>query len=171
MPDPMNPEFTAQNPIVAAAERIRSRRAIEGVIDASGPDAASYDDAESALAAFAQNLAAGCRRLNAILGERGGVKLIRLARPLRLRVRFGEQRISLDLDEPHQLVRIAGLGLDGDYQFVPGAQVPALINVSIVSTEAGYGDALTASSILKLVAQDAELPRPSHLNDPGPLQF
>ena len=112
----------------------------------------------------------GAKRLESILG-RGAVKIVRLEKPLRVRVRFGEQRVSLDLDEVHQLVRITGLDLDGEYQFDTSASVPALINISKISTEAGYGDALTASSLLKSIAQDAELPRPSHLDRSGPLQL
>lgn len=174
MTDPMNPEFTKQNPIVAAAERIRARRELGKVIgDEPGGQTFDAQDAESSLRAFYDRLVVGAKRLNAILGERNGVKLMRLERPLRLRIRFRDLRLSLDLDDINQLVRIGGLGLDGDYQFVPGSDVPALINISIVSTEAGYGDALTASSLLKQISQDAELPRPSHLDSAssGPLQF
>jgi len=171
MSDPMKPEFTAQNPIVAAAERIRARRDLGAAIDADAAGSAVFDDAESGLRAFADRIRAGCVRINAILGERNGVKLVTLEKPLRLRVRFADKRVSLDLDDVNQLVRISGLGLDGEYQFVPGAEAPALINVSIVSTEAGYGEALTASSLLKLIAEDAELPRPTHLQGDGPLKF
>jgi len=49
--------------------------------------------------------------------------------------------------------------------------VPALINLSKLSTEAGYGVPLTPSALLKVIAQDAELPRPAHLDEPGPLRF
>ena len=85
-------------------------------------------------------------------------------------MRFGEQRVSLDLETVHQLVQVTGRGLDGEYQFdMAASHVPALINISKISTEAGYGEALTASSLLKLIAQDAELPRPSHLDGSGPL--
>ena len=174
MADPMKPEFTSQNPIVAAAERIRARRELGKVIG-DEPSGQTFDaqDAESALRAFYDRLVVGAKRLNAILGERNGVKLMRLERPLRLRVRFRDLRVALDLDDVNQLVRIGGIKMDGEYQFVPGADVPALINVSIVSTEAGYGDALTASALLKQLSQDAELPRPAHLDSPssGPLQF
>ena len=111
------------------------------------------------------------KRLNAILGERNGVKFVRLEKPPRLRLRFGDKRVGLDLDEVHQLVRVQGLDLDGEWQFDPDAQVPSLINLSKISTEAGYGDALTASSFVKRIAQDAELPRPPHLSGPGPLSF
>jgi hypothetical protein len=169
MADPMKPEFTAQNPIVAAAEKIRARRTIDTAADGDGEARREFDDAESGLRAFAKSLADGMVRINAIVGERDGLKLVRLEKPLRLRIRFKEKRIALDLDEMHQLVRIAGQGFDGEYQFVPNADVPALINVSIVSTESGYGDALTASSLLKRIAQDAELPRPSHLDRQGPI--
>ncbi len=169
MADPMKPEFTAQNPIVAAAERIRARRTIEAAADGESGARRDFDDAESGLRAFATSLADGIVRINAIVGERNGIRLIRLEKPFRLRIRFGEKRISLDLDDVHQLVRIGGEGFDGEYQFVPSAAVPALINVSIVSTEAGYGEALTASSLLKKIAQDAELPRPSHLDRSGPI--
>ncbi|HKU80725.1 MAG TPA: hypothetical protein VJP76_01045 [Candidatus Tumulicola sp.] len=169
----MDPEFTGQNPIVAAAERIRARRHIGQAIDeATGePAAAGTDDAAASLRRFAERLAAGCKRLNAIVGDRNGAKLVVLERPLRIRIRMGERRIRLDLDEAHQLVRIAGLELDGEYQFDPAAGLPALINLSKISTEAGYGERLTASSLLKLLASEAELPPPEHLRGPGPLSF
>jgi hypothetical protein len=171
MPDPFEEDFTAQNPIVAAAMRIRARREIEHAVDASQGAAVAYEDAESAFAAFGQLLQAGAKRLNSILGERNGVKYVRLERPPRLRLRFDEKRVSLDLDEVHQLVRISGLGFDGEWQFEPEAPVPSLINLSKISTEAGYGEALTPSSLLKTIAQDAELPRPPHLDGSGPLSF
>jgi predicted xylose isomerase-like sugar epimerase len=171
MADPLEPEFTAQNPIVAAASKLRARREIERAIDAGdGNSERTPEDAEESLALFHARLLEGAKRLESILGK-GTVKIIRLEKPLRLRVRFGEHRVSLDLDDVHQLVRIAGLGLDGEYQFEPNAATPALINLSKLSTEAGYGEALTASSLLKLIAQDAELPRPSHLSGRGPLQL
>jgi len=157
MPNPFDEEFTQQNPIVAAATRIRARREIERVASASDSGPVPFEDAEQALSAFGDRLAAGCKRLNAILGDRTGVKLVRLLRPLRLRVRFQDKRVSLDLDEVQQLVRIGGLGLDGEWQFDPGAEAPSLVNLSKISTEAGYGEALTASSLLQLVARDAEL--------------
>lgn len=146
MADPMKPEFTAQNPIVEAATRLRARRDIGRAIDA-GDDASQAigEDAEASLRLFVQRLLDGAKRLESILG-RGAVKIVRLEKPLRVRVRFGEQRVSLDLDDVHQLVRVTGAELDGEYQFDPSASVPALINVSKISTEAGYGDALTASS-------------------------
>lgn len=171
MPDPFEEEFTQQNPIVAAAMRIRARREIEGLIDASGADASSFEDAESAFVAFGDQLQSGTKRLNAILGERTGVKFVRMPKPPRLRLRFGEKRIGLDLDEVHQLVRVTGLDLDGEWQFDPDAQVPSLINLSMISTDEGYGERLTPSSLLKAIAADAELPRPPHLSGPGPLQF
>lgn len=170
MADPMKPEFTAQNPIVEAATRLRARRELGKAIDAgsSGGAAPVAEDAEEALALFHRRLQDGAKRLNAILGS-GAVKVVRLERPLRVRVRFGEQRVSLDLEPVQQLVQVTGLGLDGEYQFDLSSPVPALINISKISTEAGYGEALTASSLLKLIAQDAELPRPSHLGGSGPL--
>ena len=161
MPDPFDESFTGQNPIVAAATRIRARREIDRAVDAIGDRAVPFEDAESAFAAFGAQLAAGAKRLNAIVGERTGVKFIRIERPARLRLRFGEKRVSLDLDEVHQLVRISGLGLDGEWQFNPDAAVPSLINLSKISTEAGYGDALTPSSLLREIAKDAELPPPA----------
>jgi hypothetical protein len=173
MPDPMDPEFTGQNPIVAAATRIRARREIEKAIDAGGNpvDMRKPEDAEESLRLFYDQLVMGCKRLNAILGERNGVKLIRLERPLRVRLRFREERVSLELDDVHQLVRTSGHGLDGEYQFDPEATVPALINLSKISTEEGYGERLTPSSLLKSIASGAELPLPGHLSGPGPLQF
>lgn len=165
----MKPEFTSQNPIVAAAERIRARRAVADAADGGEGAPATFDDAETGLRALATSLAEGIVRINAVVGERDGVRLVRLEKPLRLRLRFREKRIVFDLDDPQQLVRVAGCGFDGAYQFVPDSAVPALINVSIVSTEAGYGEALTASSFLKTIARDAELPRPSHLDRSGPI--
>jgi hypothetical protein len=154
MADPLDPEFTAQNPIVAAATKIRARRELARVIDAAGADVGRRkpEDAEESLRLLAEHIAAGSKRLNAIVGERSGAKLVVLERPLRLRLRFRGERISLDLDDLNQLVRIKGFGLDGDYQFDPAAEVPALINLSKISTEAGYGERLTASSLLKLLA-------------------
>ena len=171
MADPMKPEFTAQNPIVEAASRMRARRELEKVIDA-GDDATAHapDDAEASLRAFTRNLNDGAKRLNSILGP-NAVRVVVLEKPLRIRVRFGDKRIALQLDEVQQLVRITGMGQDGEYQFDSGAAVPALINLSKLSTDAGYGEALTASSLLKQIAQDAELPRPSHLDRSGPLQL
>jgi len=170
MADPMKPEFTAQNPIVEAATKLRARRDIGRAIDGTGeaPTEAVPDDAEASLKLFHRRLLDGAKRLESILGK-GAVKIVRLEKPLRLRVRFGEKRVGLDLDDLHQLVRVSGADLDGEYQFDSSASVPALINISKISTEAGYGEALTASSLLKLLAQDAELPRPSHLDGSGPL--
>jgi hypothetical protein len=171
MPDPFDDEFTKQNPIVAAAMRIRARKEIDRALDAGADRPVAFEDAESAFGVFGAQLQMGTKRLNSILGERAGVKFIRLEKPPRLRLRFGDKRVSLDLDEVHQLVRVTGLGLEGEWQFDPDAQVPSLINLSKISTEADYGQALTPSSLLKQIAQDAELPRPPHLNGPGPLSF
>lgn len=171
MPDPFDEEFTAQNPIVAAAMRIRARREIERAVDQPEGASIAYEDAETAFAAFGKLLQTGAKRLNSILGERNGVKFVRLERPPRLRLRFADKRVSLDLDEVEQLVRISGLDLDGEWQFEPEAPVPSLVNVSKISTEQGYGEALTPSSLLKAIAQDAELPRPPHLDGSGPLNF
>ncbi len=171
MADPMKPEFTAQNPIVEAATRLRARRDVGRAIDAGDDGSQGIgEDAEASLRLFVRRLLDVAKRLDSILGK-GAVKIVRLEKPLRVRVRFGEKRVSLDLDDVHQLVRVTGADLDGEYQFDPSAAVPALINVSKISTEAGYGEALTASSLLKLIAQDAELPRPSHLDGSGPLQL
>jgi hypothetical protein len=163
--DDLNP-----NPIVAAAMRIRARRDIGAAIDSAVPLPAKhrYEDAEEALDAFAKSLQTGVRRLNSILGK-SGVKFIRLEKPLRIRLRFGEHRVSLDLDEVQQLVRIEGLEISGEYAFDPDSHVPAFTNLSKISTESGYGAALTPTGLLKLVAKDAELPRPAHLDGPGPI--
>lgn len=171
MPDPFDEEFTAQNPIVAAASRIRARREIERALSQPDSGQGGFDDAESAFQAFGDLLQAGTKRLNAILGERNGVKFIHLRKPPRLSLRFAQKRVSLDLDEIHQLVRVQGLDLDGEWQFEPSAAVPSLVNLSKVSTETGYGQALTPSSLLQQIAQDAELPRPPHLEGSGPLSF
>jgi len=169
MADPMKPEFTAQNPIVEAAERLRARRQIEGAIDASSDaGAAQPQDAEESMAALHQRLLEGAKRLGSILGA-GAIKIIRLERPRRLRIRFGERRIALDLDPVQQLVRVSGCDIDGEYQFDLKSGAPALHDVSRVSTQAN--PPLTASSLLKLIAKDAELPRPAHLDASGPLQL
>ena len=161
-----------ENPIVAMANKIRARRTVEGAIEDStaSPARGQGEDAAAQLSAFGDALQAGIKRLNAILGKRG-VLFVRLERPLRLRVRFGDKRVGLDLDEARQLVVVSGEHLDGEYQFDTGAGVPALINLSKLSTEAGYGEALTSSSLLKHIASDAELPRPPHLDSPGPMRF
>ena len=168
MDNPENP-----NPIVAMAMRIRARKEIESALDSIPARSGASEleaDAAAALGAFAEALRIATKRLNSILGK-NGVTFVRLERPLRLRVRFGEKRISLDLDAARQLVIVRGEGLEGEYQFDPGAPAPTLINLSQLSTEAGYGEPLTASGVLKTLARDAELPRPAHLEGPGPLGF
>ncbi|HEY3675317.1 MAG TPA: hypothetical protein VGK84_04950, partial [Candidatus Tumulicola sp.] len=153
MADPMKPEFTAVNPIVAAATRIRARREIERAAETEATgETRPPEDAEESMQLLAAHLANGCKRVNAILGVRSGVKLIRLEHPSRIRLRFGDERVALDLDEVAQLVNVRGLDLDGDYQFDLSSAVPALINLSKISTEAGYGEPLTASSLLRQIA-------------------
>ena len=163
-----------QNPIVALASRIRARRDLGAAIDSAAAEAPVApppgDDAEASFAALADVLAAATRRLNSILGK-NGVTYVRLEKPLRLRLRFREHRIRLDLDRERQLVIIAGAELDGEYQFDTASTTPALINLSKLSTEAGYGVAVTGSSLLKTIAADAELPRPAQWDAAGPLQF
>jgi len=161
-----------QNPIVAMAMKLRARRDLGAAIDSATNDAPPLDagDADASFAALADALAIGTKRLNSILGK-AGVTFVRLEKPLRLRLRFGGRRIALDLDRERQLVLVTGIDLDGQYQFDPSANVPALINLSKLSTEDGYGEALTAATLLKTIAQDAELPRPAHLDAPGPMRF
>ena len=161
-----------QNPIVAMAEKIRARRDLGAAIDSATADAAAPrgDDAAARFAALSDVLAVGVKRLNSILGARTGVTFVRLENPPRVRLRFREQRIALDLDAARQLVVVSGGGLDGEYQFV-GADAPALMNLSKFSTDEGYRDALTGSDFLKTVAADAQLPRPAHLDEPGPMRF
>lgn len=163
-----------QNPIVAMAERIRARRDLGAAIDSATGNAPApavrADDAEGRLAELAEVLAVGTKRLNTILGKRTGVTLVRLENPLRLRLRFRDKRIALDLDAARQLVLIAGGGFDGEYQFIDDV-VPALMNLSHLSTEEGYRDPLTGSRLLKEIAADAELPRPAHLDESGPMRF
>ncbi len=159
------------NPIVALAQRLRARQDIERAIDSATPAVEPRtSDVRSQLDAFALALAVGVKRLNSILGK-GGVTFVRLEKPLRVRLRFREKRVSLDLDEARQLVIVAGGGVGGEYQFDPSADPPALINLSQLSTEPGYGVALTPNLLLKKVAEDAELPRPAGLDGLGPLQF
>ena len=161
-----------QNPIVAMAQKLRARRDLGAAIDSATADAPAPrgDDAESRFAALATVLATGTKRLNAILGARSGVTLVRLENPPRLRLRFRDKRVALDLDAVRQLVIVTGGGLDGEYQFID-ADVPALMNLSKFSTDAGYRDALTGSALLKQISADAELPRPAHLDNSGPLNF
>ncbi|HMD02776.1 MAG TPA: hypothetical protein VKG44_07395 [Candidatus Baltobacteraceae bacterium] len=165
--EPLNP-----NPIVALAMRLRARHDIAAAVDSATPVEAAADaaDAGARLEAFGRALQTGARRLNAILGKQG-MTFVRLEKPLRVRLRFGEKRIAFDLDAERQLVIVRGCELDGEYQFDAGASQPALINLSKLSTEAGYGEALTPAAVLKAVAQEAELPRPAHLDGPGPLTF
>jgi hypothetical protein len=154
------------------AMRIKARRDVAGAIDSATPagERAADADAAAALDAFAQALNTGARRLNSILGK-NGVTFVRLEKPLRVRLRFRDKRVALDLDDARQLVVVRGLELDGEYQFDAGSEVPALINLSKLSTEAGYGVALTPTTLLKTIAQDAQLPRPAHLDEPGPMRF
>jgi hypothetical protein len=161
-----------ENPIVAMAQRLRARRDLGAAIESATGDAPAPrgDDAEARFEALAVALATGVKRLNAILGARSGVTFVRLERPPRLRLRFREHRIALDLDAGRQLVLVSGDGLDGEYQFLDSA-TPALMNLSKFSTDAGYRDAVTASELLKTIAADAELPRPPHLDGSGPLSF
>lgn len=158
------------NPIVAAAMRIRARQDIGKAIDSAVPGGTKhrYEDAEEALNAFAQNLQIGARRLNSIIGK-SSLKFIRLENPLRIRLRFSDLRVAMDLDEVQQLVRITGLGLDGEYSFDPDSELPSFTNLSKISTESGYGDRLIPSQVLKLITKDAALPRPAHLDGPGPI--
>ena len=151
-----------QNPIVAMAEKIRARRELGAAIDSATADAAAPrgDDAGDRFAALGEVLAVGTKRLNAILGKRTGVTLVRLENPPRL----------LDLDTVRQLVVVSGAGLDGEYQFLD-SPTPALMNLSKFSTDEGYRDAVTGSGLLKIVAEDAQLPRPAHLDEPGPMRF
>jgi hypothetical protein len=153
------------------ATKIRARRDLGAAIDsATAESGRGGDDDESRFAALAGVLAVGAKRLNSILGK-NGVTFVRIENPLRLRLRFGPKRVSLDFDRERQLVILAGLGLDGEYQFDTASETPALINLSMLSTEAGYGEPLTGSALLKAIAADAELPRPAHLDAPGPMRF
>jgi hypothetical protein len=163
------------NPIVALAQRIRARQDVEAAIDSALPEGCAADtsdtsDAAGSLAAFAEAVQLGARRLNSILGK-DGLTFVRLEQPLRVRLRFRGKRVALDLDEARQLVVVTGAGLEGDYQFDANAGTPSLINLSKLSTEPGYGEPLTPTLLLKTLAKDAELPRPSHLDGLGPLQF
>lgn len=161
-----------ENPIVAMATKLRARRDLAAAIDSATAGAAAPrgDDAAARFAALAGVLATGTKRLNTILGAHTGVTLVRLENPLRLRLRFRDRRIALDLDAARQLVVVAGAGLDGEYQFVEG-DVPALLNLSKFSTDEGYRDVLTGSQLLKTISADAQLPRPAHLDEPGPMRF
>ena len=87
------------------------------------------------------------------------MQYVRLENPLRIRLRFQEKRIAMSVNEPQQLIIVKGLDLDGEYQFDAGSSVPALINLSKLSTDEGYREALTPNVVLKAIAVDAELPR------------
>ena len=114
VPNPMEPEFTGQNPIVEAATRMRAKRELAKVIESGDDDARveKPEDAEESLRLFAKRLADAAKRLNSILGP-NAVRLVTLERPLRLRMHFVEKRVVLELDDVQQLVRITGLDLDG----------------------------------------------------------
>jgi len=161
-----------QNPIVAMAEKIRARRDLGAAIDSAtgNVETPPGDDAAGRFAALAATLAVGTKRLNSILGTRTGVTLVTLEKPPRIRLRFRDKRIALDLDEPRQLVIVTGGGLEGEYQFIDG-ETPALMNLSKFSTDAGYRDALTGSELLKTISDGAQIPRPAHLDEPGPMRF
>jgi hypothetical protein len=165
-------EHENPNPIVAMAMKLRARRDLGAAIDSATADPAPRrgDDAASRFGALAEVLALGTKRLNSILGKSGGVTFVRLENPPRLRLRFRDKRVALDLDEARQLVLVSGAELDGEYQFVE-SDVPALMNLSKFSTDAGYRDALTGSELLKTISADAQLPRPAHLDEPGPMRF
>jgi hypothetical protein len=169
---PESDEPLNSNPIVAMAMKIRARKDIAGAIDSATPPAGAPPgaDAAASLAAFGEALAVGARRLNSILGK-NAMTFVRLEQPLRIRLRFEDKRATFDLDEAQQLVRVRGLDLDGEYQFDATSDPPGLINLSILSTDPGYGDALTPNVLLKRIAQDAELPRPAHLDGLGPIQL
>ncbi|MBV8601233.1 MAG: hypothetical protein JO359_06685 [Candidatus Eremiobacteraeota bacterium] len=167
-----------ENPIVALANRLRSRRELDAAIDAA-IDAATASEGgvadpgalstESRLRAFGDDLQRGIKLLGSILGPRA-VTFVRLEKPLRIRLRFRDERVALDVDAARELVVVSGLTLDGEYQFDTGAATPSLLNLSKLSTEEGYREPLTPSSLLKRLAQDAELPPPSS-PDAGPLTF
>jgi hypothetical protein len=160
---------TNPNPIVAMAMKIRARKDIGAAIDSATPQSTAPEgDATASLAAFAEALSVGARRLNAILGK-DGLTFVRLEKPLRVRLRFREKRVSLDVDAARELVLVRGLGLDGDYQFAADGGPPSLINLSHLSTEAGYGEKLTPNALLKTITEDAALPRPPHLDGLGPI--
>ncbi len=171
-PTSMDDSKPQQNPIVAMAQRLRARRDLGAAIDSAtaGVAPGTASDAEANLRGLGDVLTTGAKRLNAILGARTGVTIVKLEKPLRIRLRFRDKRIALDLDERRQLVLVSGAGLDGEYQFVDG-EVPSLLNLSHLSTEEGYRDPLTGSKLLKTIAEDAELPRPAHLDEAGPMRF
>jgi hypothetical protein len=157
---------------VELAIKLRTRRDIENAVDNAMPANAPPQgaDAQQTLIAFGEALRIGAKRLNAIL-HKDGVTYIRLEKPLRIRLRFREKRVNLEVDEARQLIIVKGLNLEGEYQVDTNASVPALINLSKLSTAPGYGEALTASSLLKTISEDAALPRPAHLDASGPLQL
>jgi hypothetical protein len=168
----MNGDQHKQNPIVEMAMKLRARRDLGAAIDSATQNAPASNaaDADASFAALADGLSIGTKRLNSILG-RAGVTFVRLEKPLRLRLRFAGRRVALDLDRERQLVVVSGLDLDGEYQFDTSSELPALVNLSKLSTEAGYGEALTAATFIKAIASDAVLPRPPHLDEPGPMRF
>ncbi len=151
------------------AMRIRARKDLDAAIDSATPNAAPAPggDTAASLEAFGAALSVGAKRLNAVLGK-NAMTYVRLEKPLRIRLRFKDKRIALDLDESRALVIVRGLGLDGEHQFDNVVENPGLINLSILSTDAGYGKPLWPSDVLKAIAEDAALPRPAHLDALGP---
>jgi len=166
-----------QNPIVALAMRLRARRSIDSTLEQADYSTTEADahglggtlDVGPRTEALGTALQSGIKRLNSILGAKDGIKYIRLSEPLRIRLRFREHRVTIDVDEERQLVIISGLDLAGEYQFAE-SDTPALLNLSKLSTEEGYREPLTASAILKRLARDAQLPPPPQLGE-GPLSF
>lgn len=162
--EPLNP-----NPIVAMAMKLRARKDLAAVIEAGAEQApAGEASTVGTLRRFGDDLQLGCKRLGAILGK-GGVTFVRLENPLRLRLRFRDARVTFDLDAARELIVVAGAGLDGEYAVDPAAPVATLINLSKLSTDEGYARGITAVSVLKELTADAQLPRPAHLDGPGPL--
>ena len=127
----MNPGDENPNPIVALAQRLRARKDLSAAIDSAAGTEAPVDasDAAAALEAFAKALQLAVRRLNSILGK-PGVTFVRLEKPLRIRLRFGEKRVELNLDADRQLVLVRGLGLEGEYQFDPELRRPGARSTS-----------------------------------------
>jgi len=160
------------NPIVDLAMRLRARRDLNEAVESSArqPALPPGIDTEERLRVFADGLAGGVKKLNAILGQRNGVTLVRLERPLRVTLRFRNTRVTIKPTSDGQYVRVSGGGWDGEFGFEPSTNALFPKAWFEPSSSASEGEPLTPSSMLRELTRDAMLPPPSP-PDLGPLQF
>lgn len=168
--EPHNP-----NPIVDLAMRLRARRDLNQAVEASsqqGPPPPPGVATEERLRSFADGLAGGIKKLNAILGQKNGATLVRLEKPFRIALRFREKRVTIRPAQDGQYVRITGAGWDDEYGFEPStnALFPRAWFEASSSPSVSQGEALTPSSMLRELTRDAMLPPPAP-PEIGPLQL